>query len=175
MNAPLAPYQFIAEIFFCGFVFLALLGGVIAVSARYLLYAVLGLIVSLFGVAGLYLYLGSPFLSLMQILIYVGAICVTIVFAVMLTDTPDQVREERGKGLKKFLAPLSGLVAGVGLFILLIRTEWVPADVRIGDFSLTAVGKRLLLEYCLAFELISLVLLLAIIGSIILAQGGRGD
>lgn len=175
MAASVLPYQFVSEIFFCGFVVLALSGGIIAVSARYLLHALLGLVVTLFGVAGLYLYLGSFFISLMQVLIYVGAICVTIVFAIMLTETPDQVKENHKSGLRSFLAAGAGLAALSCAFQFIYLTEWQPALSRTDDFSIIAVGKRLLTEYCLVFEMISLVLLFAIIGSIILARGGRGN
>ncbi len=64
---------------------LTLAGAVIAVFPRNILYNVLGLVLALTGVAGLYLFLNSIFVALMQLLIYVGAICIAIVFAIMLS------------------------------------------------------------------------------------------
>ena len=65
---------------------LTLIGALIAVAARNIFHNVLGLVLSLIGVAGLFLYLNSPFVALMEILIYVGAICIAICFAIMLSE-----------------------------------------------------------------------------------------
>src|SRR5512136_2381768 len=65
---------------------LTISGALIAVGARNIFHNVLGLAVSLFGVSGLFVYLNSPFVALMEILIYVGAICIAICFAVMLSE-----------------------------------------------------------------------------------------
>ncbi len=67
-------------------VFVTLLGAIIAVAARNIFHNVLGLAMSLMGVAGVFLYLNSPFVALMEILIYVGAICIAICFAIMLSE-----------------------------------------------------------------------------------------
>ncbi len=112
-------------------------------------------------------------MALMEILIYVGAICVVITFAIMLAEPlgyPSTYRQ----GTRRMLW---GLVAGLPLVLLFILTvlqsTWVPASSRLTDDSVAAVGKRLILEYGLVFELISVILLIAIVGSIILAWGGR--
>ena len=63
-----------------------LLGAIVAVTAKLLVRALAGLIICFVGVAAMYFFLNSPFVSMMQILIYVGAIAVTIAFAIMLTD-----------------------------------------------------------------------------------------
>ena len=65
---------------------ITIVGAFIAVAARNIFHNVLGLALSLFGVAGLFLYLNSPFVALMEILIYVGAICIAICFAIMLSE-----------------------------------------------------------------------------------------
>lgn len=163
----------ITETIFLIFVFMTIVGGCIAIWARSLIHAVFGLVLSLIGVAGLYYYLGSPFVALMEILIYVGAICVVITFAIMLAEPlgyPSTYRQ----GTRRMLW---GLVAGLPLVLLFILTvlqsTWVPASSRLTDGSVAAVGKRLILEYGLVFELVSVILLIAIVGSIILAWGGR--
>ncbi len=65
---------------------ITILGALIAVGARKIFHNVLGLALAMFGVSGLFVYLNSPFVALMQILIYVGAICIAIIFAVMLSE-----------------------------------------------------------------------------------------
>ena len=76
-------YQIIAEGLFIAFIILVILGSLITIRAKILMQTVLGLAVALLGVAGIYFYLGSMFLTLMQILIYIGAICIVLVFGIM--------------------------------------------------------------------------------------------
>jgi NADH:ubiquinone oxidoreductase subunit 6 (subunit J) len=171
-----AYYQFVAEIFFFTFILLTLMGSWLAVNARVLMHAVLGLAVCLLGVAGLYFYLGSMFLTLMQILIYMGAVCIVLVFGIMVGYTPAESADKHTISRNKLL----GLVAsGITAFVLIVvsigKTAWTAAGEKTGDFSIEWLGQSLLLDYCLAFELISVVLLIAIVGAIILARGGREE
>ncbi|WP_300669286.1 NADH-quinone oxidoreductase subunit J [Desulfoluna sp.] len=164
------------EVLFFGFVVLTMTGALLAVRAKILMHGVLGLAVSLLGVAGLYLYLGSPFLTLMQVLIYVGAICVVLVFGIMVGYTPNEVAEKVPMGRNALLGLLASGSAAFFLMVMVLgRTHWVPAAHRVGDFSIEHVGESLLLTWCLAFEMISVVLLIAIVGAIILARGGREE
>ena len=77
-----------SALLFAGVVAVTLTGAVIAAASRRLVYCVSGLVLSFIGLAGLYVFLNSPFLALMQVLIYIGAICVTIMFALMLAAVP---------------------------------------------------------------------------------------
>jgi NADH-quinone oxidoreductase subunit J len=169
-------YKYIAEALFYAFVALTFMGGFMAIRSRLLMHAVLGLAISLFGVAGLYFYLGSPFLTMMQILIYVGAVCIIIVLGVMLGNTPDQLAIKNVTRKNLLLALLACSTGFIALFVATIsRTEFIPATHKVGDMSIRFIGESLLFQYCLAFELISVILLTAIIGSIILARGGREE
>src|SRR5512141_1090424 len=70
-------------------------GALVAVLSGRVIRSVCGLMICCIGLAGLYYFLHSPFLALMEILIYVGAVCVTIVFAVMLAEPDEALREEK--------------------------------------------------------------------------------
>jgi len=168
-------FEYIAEALFYGFMILTFMGGFMAVRSKMLMHAVLGLAVSLFGVAGLYFHLGSPFLAMMQILIYVGAVCIMIVLGVMLGNTPDQLAAKNFMGRNMILAIVACATGFASLFVAISQTKFAPAAEKIGDMSIQFVGENLLFKYCLAFELISVVLLTAIIGAIILARGGREE
>lgn len=169
-------YQYIAEALFFVFVLLVLFGALLAVRTRVMMHMVLGIAVCLLGVAGLYFYLGSMFLTLMQVLIYVGAICVVLVFGIMVGYTPSEAAAQKQWGKHPVLAG-SMVASAFGLMVVAIAGGgWAPAAEKVGDFSLEYIGVNLLYTYCLAFELISVVLLIAIIGAIILARGTReGD
>ncbi len=171
MSAWLTP-QFAATAVFLLIVAVTLLGALVAVGARNIFHNVLGLAVSLFGVSGLFLYLNSPFVALMEILIYVGAICIAICFAIMLSEPLYLPRPPRSP------VKLMGAAAGAGavfifLSLLLKQTKWVPAAERSNDWSITTLGHYLLTDYALIFELVSLLLLVAMLGAIVTARGGR--
>jgi NADH-quinone oxidoreductase subunit J len=151
-------------------------GAFIAVGARNIFHNVLGLAISLFGVAGIFVFLNSPFLAMMEILIYVGAICIAICFAIMLSEPLYLPRPPR----KPFKLVGAGLGAGLIFFMLSMlvkKTTWVPAAVRGTDWSVATIGHYLLTRYALIFEVISLVLLVAMLGAIVNAKNGdsRGD
>lgn len=163
----------LAGLSFLGVLSMTFGGALIAVGARNIFHNVLGLIVSLFGVAGIFIYLNSPFLAMMEILIYVGAICIAICFAIMLSEPLYLPRPPR----KPVKIVGAGLGAGLVFFMLSIlvkKTAWVPASVRGTDWSVTTIGHYLLTRYVLVFELISLVLLVAMLGAIVNAKNGRG-
>jgi NADH-quinone oxidoreductase subunit J len=163
----------LAGLLFLFIVAVTLIGGIIATNSVRLPRAVSGLAMCLIGVAGLYYFLNSPFLAAMEMLIYVGAVCVTIVFAIMLADPGAEKRSGRQTALS---GVLSFGVAGIlvwGLVLLATSTMWPAVPVKVNDGSVTAIGHALLTTYSMVFELISVVLLLAIIGALVLARIGR--
>ncbi len=168
-------FKYIAEVLFYAFMILTFMGGFMAVRSRLLMHAVLGLAVSLLGVAGLYFYLGSPFLAMMQVLIYVGAVCIMIVMGVMLGNTPDQLAYKNFEGRNTILAAFACALGFVALYVAIGQAKFAPAAEKVGDMSIRFIGESLLFQYCLAFELISVILLTAIVGAIILARGGREE
>ncbi len=149
-------------------------GAVIAVGARNIFHNVLGLALSLIGVAGIFVYLNSPFVALMEILIYVGAICIAICFAIMLSQPMHLAGPPRS--ILKSLGALLGAGSVLGFLMLLTRkTQWVAAAQRSQDWSITTIGHYLLTNYSLIFEVISLLLLVAMLGAIVTARDGRGS
>ncbi|MBM4310622.1 MAG: NADH-quinone oxidoreductase subunit J [Deltaproteobacteria bacterium] len=159
--------DFFLETVFYAFVALTVFGGLLAVRTQILMYTVLGAAVAFLGVAGLFMFLGSLFLCMMQILIYLGAICIVLVFGIMVGYTPRQVAEQGIRGQNLLLAVPACIAAVVLLRSAVGRTVWPAPPDAPRDFSLVAVGRQLLENYALAFELISVLLLIAIIGAII--------
>lgn len=147
-------------------------GATIAVFPRNIVYNVLGLVLALTGVAGLFLYLGSFFIALMQLLIYVGAVCIAIIFAIMLSR-PLHLELPKRQVPKVAMAIGASAIFLVALLGVAARTAWQPAAQRSADWSVQTIGDLLLTRYDLVFELISLVLLVAIIGAIVTAGFSR--
>jgi len=122
-------------------------------------------------VAGLYLLLNASFVAAAQILVYVGAVNVLILFAIMLVNKKEKLKPIEGIKTRKII---SGSVCG-GLLILLLRvsitTKWnTPGPTSIGEEATERIGEHLFTDYLLPFELASILLLMAMIGAIVLAR-----
>jgi NAD(P)H-quinone oxidoreductase subunit 6 len=106
-----------------------------------------------------------------QVLVYVGAVNVLILFAIMLVNKREDLSAIPGLALRRVL---SGLVCG-GLFVLLLRvaltTPWaLPGPLPVGEEATIRIGEHLFSDYLLPFELASVLLLMAMIGAIVLAR-----
>jgi NADH-quinone oxidoreductase subunit J len=148
---------------------LALIGGVLAVRLRNLIHAVLSLILFFLALAGLFILLCAEFIAAVQILVYVGAIGILILFAVMLTPNVTGIADRvysRGSwwGL---------LIAGGVLAFLLqsIRDTKIESTVPRGILHTGELGKVLMTNYVLGLEIIALLLTAALIGAVVIAQG----
>jgi len=171
---PGAPYL-VAGIFGC-VLLLTVAGALLAVLTTRIIRSVTGLALCSIGLAGLYYFLRSPFLALMEILIYVGAVCVTIIFGVMLSE-PDEPKLAEARHREFWWGGLELVVAAIiggGVAHLSLHGPWPAPAAPAADGSVQAIGVALLTTYSLPFELISLVLLVAILGALAIARGGRG-
>jgi NADH:ubiquinone oxidoreductase subunit 6 (subunit J) len=170
---PEALLPIASTVLFVGMAATALAGAIVAAASRRLVRSVAGLALSFMGLAGLYYFLHSPFLALMQILIYIGAVCVAIMFALMLADPHDEPRSFRREllvGAGSFVA--AGALA-TALLALIGSARWMPPPPQPNTGTIQEIGHALLRPYGLAFELISVVLLLAILGALVVARTGR--
>jgi NADH-quinone oxidoreductase subunit J len=147
----------------------ALLGALGVLFLRNLFHAGLSLMLALFAVAAAFVLLGAEFLAGVQVLIYVGAVAVLILFAVMLTQriTSAGVRQYTRALLPAFLV-VAALAAVVALVML--RVELPPLAGVPEAAALEELAGMLLSTYLLPFEVISLLLLGALVGAIVLAR-----
>jgi len=160
---------------FCVAVAATVAGALLAALTSRVVRSVCGLALCCFGLAGLYYFLRAPFLSLMEILIYVGAICVTIVFAVMLAE-PDEATARESRRAALGWGALALAASGAifwGVARLGINSAWPAPDAKATEGTVKEIGTALLTTYGFAFEVISLVLLVAILGALVIARYGR--
>lgn len=136
-------------------------------AVRNLIHAVVFLVISFTGIAGLFITLSADFLAVTQVLIYVGAISILMLFAVMLTP-----RGERGNREGFLLLPavlLTVLVAATLIFVAL-DTDWNISSREGFEDTATDIGEALLDRFVLPFEIASVLLLVAMLGAIILVR-----
>lgn len=142
--------------------------GVVAFSKN-IIHSALALLGTFLGVAGMYITLSADFLAATQILVYVGGTLTLILFAVMLTARIEDMKVSN---------PTQGLAAGIGLVTLVLlvlgkiaaTTEWTTLPKSAAVPSTAKLGNAFLTEYLLPFEVGSVVLLAAMIGSVVLAR-----
>ncbi|MBX5492694.1 MAG: NADH-quinone oxidoreductase subunit J [Chloroflexi bacterium] len=148
-----------------------LVGAIGTVAARRLIHNALFLVLALASAAAIYVLLSADFVAVVQILVYTGAIMILLLFALMLT--PQQVELPATAPAGQQLA--AGLVA-VALFALIVAAvltgPWRQAATPLNAPTSTPLGTALLTTYVFPFELVSLVLLVALIGALLLAREG---
>ena len=157
------------EVFFYLIAALVIAGALGVVLVHNIVYAALFLIMSLLGVAGIYIMLSVEFLALVQVLVYGGAVMVLMLFALMLS----RARELGGSNLDGDQKPLAAVaaIALLGAFIAMIsQTTW-PRDVnQLTVIPFNDIGIALFSRWAVPFEVASGVLLVALVGAIVISM-----
>ena len=158
---------------FYGFALMTVSSALLVVTVRNIVHAAFSLMVTLFGVAGLYVFLQADFLAATQVIVYVGGILVLILFGVMMTSGRLEMRIhiERGQLL------LGGVVALALLTLLLTVIANTPAWKNLTDDGTALlpttkdIGERILDgPFLLPFEVVSVLLLVALIGAALISR-----
>jgi NADH-quinone oxidoreductase subunit J len=155
------------------FAFITLVSAFIVVFSRNIMYAAFALLFTFFGVAGLYVLLQADFLAVTQVLIYVGGILVLLLFGVMLTNNIVSVDIKTGAIQTIPALALVAIVAGslAGIFYSTWRGTVAPPGTVTG--TTTALGGLWMTAYMVPFEIVSVILLVALIGAAKMARRHR--
>ncbi len=168
------------QIFFLIVAAVTLVSAVMVVTVRRMMHAALWLVLSLFGVALLFAMLESGFFAVVQVLVYIGAIAILIIFAVMLTR---RVMDDSGVQTTRNWPVALVSVAALFVGIVAVMLPWAklqagpglpPADSILSDFGQALVNPE---QYAIPFEVASVLLLAALVGAIFVAverKGGKG-
>ena len=151
---------------------LTLLFALFVVLSRNIFHAAVYLAMALIGIACVYLYLDAEFLAIVQVLIYVGAIVTLFIFTVMLTADID-TGSIRGIIQRISVSALVSLAIFFIFFKVITTTAWKASLPGEASVSLSQLGKSLMLEYALPFEVISLILLAALVGAIVIGKAEK--
>lgn len=152
---------------------IAVLGGLFTITRSHPLSATLSLVVTLIALAGLYALLAADFLFVIQILVYAGAIMALMVFVIMLLNVKSQHLPKEPGMLRNvfltllFLSPFCLLVIRA-IDLQFGKTAFAPVNEGFG--SIRAVGQLLYNQYYFPFEIISILLLVALVGVVALAK-----
>ena len=158
-----------AEITFWFIAGLTIISAVIVVYSKKLLNSAIALLFTLFGVAGLYVFLWADFLAAVQVVVYIGGILILIIFGIMLTNRITTVHIshssiQRGYGGMVVV----GLMGFLGWMI--VRTPWLHGQSVEPEQTVAIIGRLLLTDYLMPFEVTSVLLLGALIGAATLSR-----
>ena len=157
------------DILFLSICMLVVLTGFWVVVSPNLVHSAVSLLFTLFGVAGLYVFLYADFIAASQIIIYVGGILVLIIFGVMLTNTISN-QNISNKSQNRVPAAIACLIMLVLQIRGILNANWYIAENPIRESTVNEIGILLLSKYLLPFEIVSILLLAALIGASMLSR-----
>ena len=150
-----------------------ILTALLSLESRELMYGAMSLAASFLGVAGLFILLNATFLAMLQILVFVGAIAVIILFTVMLVRRDKWIKD--GNIRTRLLGLVTAVILSIGLiFVGMISNlnNWFVNDIIL---SFIDIGNDMILNYSLVLNILAVVLGVSIIGALTMAKLDKGD
>jgi NADH-quinone oxidoreductase subunit J len=158
------------QIVFYSFAVLMIASAMVVVYGKNLIYSAFALLATFFGVAVLYVLLGADFLAGAQLLIYVGGILILLLFGVMLTHRIYNM-DLKTETFQVVPGALVSLIVFVTLVTVVYKTPWKQVGVVVEGPTTEPIGRLLLTQYVLPFEVASVLLLVALIGAAMIVRG----
>lgn len=151
------------------FAVITVVSAVFVVTSKNIIHAAFSLLLTFFGVSGVYVLLGADFIAIVQIMVYVGGILVLLIFGVMLTNKITNVDIKTGT-----LNVLTASI-GIGIFLglvtsIMVWTDWFSLPGVIPATTIYGLGEILISDYVLIFELLGMLLLIALVGAASIAR-----
>jgi len=161
--------EFFYRLVFTGLSAVTLASALVVVSSRNLVRSAFALLFTLGGIAGIYVYLAADFLAATQLLVYVGGILVLILFGVMLTNKIVSVELYQGSArVGRSILLFAGLL--YVLFSVFFNTEWRLRGRPEMESTVESIGTLFMTDFLLPFEVVSILLLAALIGAVLIAR-----
>jgi NADH-quinone oxidoreductase subunit J len=157
------------DLVFLGLAGFTLISATGVAFSRKIVYSGFSLLGTFAGAAGLFVLLSSDFIAITQLLIYVGGVTVLVLFAIMLTSGIGDVKITNQSINYKVAVPIVGGLA-IFLISLLSGGTWQQKEPEVYQSMVAPIGNALLKEYLLPFEIISIVLLGALVGAVVIVR-----
>lgn len=149
-----------------------IISAITVVILKNIVHSALMLIVAFFSIAVLFLTMNAEFVGLVQLLIYVGAVSVILIFGIMLTRRTD-IKESNPANRQKAGASIVSGALFIIITISVLMTDWQTSDVAPKESYVEEIPELVLVDLLLPFQLSGLLLLIAMVGAIILARGEK--
>jgi NADH-quinone oxidoreductase subunit J len=148
---------------------ITLAGALAAATLPNLVHAALSLVLAFLGVAAFYFMLGAEFIGLVQVIVYVGAVAVLIVFTILLTHPTAGYRGDLNWG-----GMLVAVAVLAGLLWALVRTTLPTGQATASPLTVLAIGQTLMNEYVWPLQAVGVVLTVALVGAVVLVMEDKG-
>lgn len=147
----------------------AILGGIMMLNSTKVMHMILSLVLTFISIAGIYVLLSAEFVAVVQILIYSGAVTILMIFGIMLTK--HDIESEKPNRNWRNIATLLGVIAfGAVMFLGINGISLEVPDVDLATNNTKNIGLLIFSNYVVPFEVMSVLLLIALVGAIILAK-----
>lgn len=157
------------DIIFYLFAAITIISALFVVTTRNIIYSAFFLLFTFMGVSGIYVLLGADFIAIVQIMVYVGGILILMLFGVMLTNKITSV--EIRTGTVHLLPAAIGVVIFMSaVFSVMVWTQWKIEPAQLPITTTKEIGSILINDYMLIFELLGILLLIALIGAASIAR-----
>ncbi|MCB0730303.1 MAG: NADH-quinone oxidoreductase subunit J [Ignavibacteriae bacterium] len=157
------------DIIFYLFAAITIGSAIVVVNSKNIVHAAFSLLLTFFGVSGIYVLLGADFIAVVQIMVYVGGILILLLFGVMLTNRITNV-DIRSGSIQVIPAIIGLAIFTAILFWTMTSTNWKSEKFELPTTTAFQIGDILLSEYVLIFELLGILLLIALIGAASIAR-----
>ena len=165
----------VAHIIFYSFAALAIAAGLFILFTKNILHAVLSLLVVFLGVSAIYVFAGADFLAVTQLVVYIGGVIVLMLFGVMLTNREGIKSDMSSSSSNAMTGTIVFLILFSILLYLIVKINFSEishfrnGSMKSADSTTSIIGKSLMTDYNIAFELAGLLLLIALIGAVYIA------
>ena len=162
----------IREIVFICVALLTTIPCLIVVFSRNVLYSAFSLFFTFLGTSGLYFFLDAEFLAITQVVVYIGGVSVLLLFAILLTKNVDEIRKTNMTSWPRMALAGTAVVSLFGSFIYALQdTHWATNEnAAYPETTINGLGDLLLSKYLLPFEVVSILLLAVLVGSLVIAR-----
>ncbi|MFD9626110.1 NADH-quinone oxidoreductase subunit J [Peribacillus muralis] len=154
---------------FFGLALVAILGGVLLITLTKVVHMVIALVFTFLSIAGIYLLLSAEFVAIVQILIYSGAITIVMLFGIMLTKHRENDEPAKG-GWQRFFLLLAIAGFAVAVYLGIYNLDIPVQPTALHEENTKQIGVELFSKYVIPFEVMSVLLLVALVGAIVLAK-----
>ena len=156
------------ELAFTVLAVISVAAALLSLEAREIVYGAISLVIMLLSIAGFFIILDAPFVAMFQLIIYVGAVAVLILFTVMLVRREKWIKTEV-EGFN-IIGILGGLAVGLTFGLLLLQSTLGSVTAGVEFASFLEIGTQIVSEYWAALEILALLLAASLIGALTLAK-----
>ena len=151
---------------------LTVLSAAVVVLSNQLIYSAMALLLTLFGVAGIYVFLWADFIAGVQLLVYIGGILILIIFGIMLTNRITTVHISHSNIQQGYGGIIVVILMGF-LGWMIVKTPWLQKQALEPEQTVATIGRLILTDYLMPFEVASILLLGALIGAATLSRSEK--